>query len=49
MAVVAQEAEGRDLLVSARPGRANHRLWLALADTLMDGAQAMGRRLIRWR
>ena len=43
MAVVAQEAEGRDLLVSAQTGSGKTIAFgLALADTLMDGAQAMG-------
>jgi ATP-dependent RNA helicase DeaD len=43
MAVVAQEAEGRDLLVSAQTGSGKTIAFgLALADTLLDSAQTMG-------
>jgi ATP-dependent RNA helicase DeaD len=43
MAVVAEGAEGRDLLVSAQTGSGKTIAFgLALADTLMEGAQAMG-------
>jgi len=43
IAVVTEEAEGRDLLVSAQTGSGKTIAFgLALADTLLDGAQAMG-------
>jgi ATP-dependent RNA helicase DeaD len=43
LAVVAEDAEGRDLLVSAQTGSGKTIAFgLALADTLLDGAQAMG-------
>lgn len=43
MAVAAEEAEGRDLLVSAQTGSGKTLAFgLALADTLLEGAQAMG-------
>jgi ATP-dependent RNA helicase DeaD len=42
-AVVAEEAEGRDLLVSAQTGSGKTIAFgLALADTLLEGAEAMG-------
>ena len=43
MAVVAEEAEGRDLLVSAQTGSGKTIAFgLALAETLLEGAHAMG-------
>ena len=43
MAVVTEEAEGRDLLVSAQTGSGKTIAFgLALADTLLEGAQTMG-------
>ena len=43
LAVVAEETEGRDLLVSAQTGSGKTIAFgLALADTLLEGAQAMG-------
>ena len=43
MAVVTEEAEGRDLLVSAQTGSGKTIAFgLALADTLLEGAQSMG-------
>jgi ATP-dependent RNA helicase DeaD len=43
LAVVAEEAEGRDLLVSAQTGSGKTIAFgLALADTLLEGAQSMG-------
>jgi len=43
VAVVAEDAEGRDLLVSAQTGSGKTIAFgLALADTLLEGAQAMG-------
>ena len=43
LAVVAEEAEGRDLLVSAQTGSGKTIAFgLALADTLLEGAQTMG-------
>jgi ATP-dependent RNA helicase DeaD len=43
LAVVAEEAEGRDLLVSAQTGSGKTIAFgLALAETLMEGADAMG-------
>jgi ATP-dependent RNA helicase DeaD len=43
MAVVTEDAEGRDLLVSAQTGSGKTIAFgLALADTLMEGAEAMG-------
>ncbi|HEX4272698.1 MAG TPA: DEAD/DEAH box helicase, partial [Rhizomicrobium sp.] len=43
MAVVAEDAEGRDLLVSAQTGSGKTIAFgLALADTLLEGAEAMG-------
>ncbi|HVW74851.1 MAG TPA: DEAD/DEAH box helicase [Rhizomicrobium sp.] len=43
MAVVAEEAQGRDLLVSAQTGSGKTIAFgLALADTLLEGAGAMG-------
>ena len=51
VAVVAEEALARDLLVSAQTGSGKTIAFgLALADTLLEGAQAMGsRRRSRWR
>ena len=43
MAVVTEEAEGRDLLVSAQTGSGKTIAFgLALADTLLEGAETMG-------
>jgi len=43
MAVAAEEAEGRDLLVSAQTGSGKTIAFgLALAETLLDGAETMG-------
>src|ERR1700712_3139007 len=43
MAVVAQEAEGRDLLVSAQTGSGKTIAYgLAMAEELLDGADTMG-------
>ena len=43
MAVVTEEAEGRDLLVSAQTGSGKTIAFgLALAETLLEGADAMG-------
>jgi len=43
LAVVAEEAEGRDLLVSAQTGSGKTIAFgLALADTLLEGAETMG-------
>ena len=43
MAVVTEEAEGRDLLVSAQTGSGKTIAFgLALADTILEGAQSMG-------
>ena len=42
-AVLQEEAEGRDLLVSAQTGSGKTIAYgLAIADTLLDGAQTMG-------
>ena len=42
-AVLEEEAEGRDLLVSAQTGSGKTIAYgLAIADTLLDGAQTMG-------